>query len=301
MITTDDRPSLWRRIAGSTLVRLIGGFVALAFIFFIAQLPFMLIARQSARLSAFFDLTYLPGLVAAAAGLLAYYWFVRWTERRRPAELANPLAPFGIGAALAAIMFALTVALLVLFGSVHFVHVALRTAVATALASSLTDAITEELLFRGIIFRLVERSLGTWIAVAISAAIFGALHFGNAHSGLFPLIAIAVEAGIFLAAAYVATRNLWFAIGAHFGWNFTESGIFGLSVSGQGAPPGLIDVNVTGPPLLSGGNFGIEASLVAIAICVAAAVALLVFAARRRNIMPPRWRSKFLRLAAPIS
>lgn len=288
MTATDAHRPLWRRIVASTPIRLIGGFVAIAFGASIAQLPFTLLARQSARLNALLHLTYLPGLVAAAAALATYYWFVRWTERRRPAELAKPVAPFGIGAGLTACMFALTVGILALLGSVHFIRVALPTALVTALAASLSAAIVEELLFRGIIFRLIERSLGTWIALAISAVLFGAIHFLNPNSGLFPAIAIAVEAGIFLAAAYVATRNLWFAIGAHFGWNFTESGIFGLSVSGHRATPGLIDANVTGPPLLSGGNFGVEASLVAVAVCVAAAVALLVFGKRRGSIMRPR-------------
>src|SRR3954468_18313125 len=138
MTSTEDRPPLWKRIAGSTLVRLIGGFVAIAFAVSIAPFPFTLVARQSPRLSAFFHLTFLPGLIAAAAALLVYYWFVRWTERRRPTELANGFAPFGIGAGLTAIMFALSVGVLALLGSVHFIRAAFATAVATALAASLS-------------------------------------------------------------------------------------------------------------------------------------------------------------------
>src|SRR4051812_7490547 len=103
------RSSLWRRIAGSTLVRVIAGFLFIALAVSIAQLPFTIVERQNNRVRDLFHLTYLPGLFAAAIGLGAYYWFVRWTERRRPTELARPLAPFGIGCALTAIMFALTV------------------------------------------------------------------------------------------------------------------------------------------------------------------------------------------------
>lgn len=283
---TDRQPPLWRRIAGSTVIRLIGGFLFLGLVVSLAQLPFATIQRQNTAAREFFHFTYLPGLIAAAAALIAYYWFVRWTERRRPIELANPFAAFGIGAALTALMFAATVGVLTVLGAVHFLHTALPAAIITAAAASLSAAIVEELLFRGIVFRLVERSLGTWIAVAISALLFGAIHFLNPNSGLLPAIAISVEAGIFLAAAYVATRNLWFAIGAHFGWNFTESGIFGLSVSGQRATPGLIDATVTGPASLSGGNFGVEASIVAVVVCLLVAMALFVFAVRSRNIIP---------------
>jgi uncharacterized protein len=94
-------------------------------------------------------------------------------------------------------------------------------------------------------------------------------------------VAIALEAGIFLGAAYMLTRRLWFVIGAHFGWNFAEGAIFGLSVSGNQAKGGVIQGTLAGPPLLSGGSFGVEASLPAVLVCLAAAAALLVLAHRR--------------------
>src|SRR5947208_798161 len=68
-------------------------------------------------------------------------------------------------------------------------------------------------------------------------------------------VAIVVEAGNFLAAAYMMTRRLWLVIGAHFGWNFTESGM-GAAVSGN-VSHGLVKASVTGPTYLTGGIFGI--------------------------------------------
>ncbi len=88
---------------------------------------------------------------------------------------------------------------------------------------------------RGVLFRIVEESLGSWIALALSAALFGALHAFNPGATLTSSIAIALEAGVLLAAVFMVTRRLWMVIGLHTAWNFTEGGVFGASVSGGDA------------------------------------------------------------------
>jgi len=159
-------------------------------------------------------------------------------------------------------------------------------AVAAAVA-----AVFEEVLFRGIIFRIAEESLGSWLALVISALLFGAAHLLDKNANLQAGVAIALEAGIFLAAAYMLTRRLWFVIGVHFGWNFTEGGIFGAAVSGTSAP-GLLKANVTGPTYLSGGVFGVEASAVTIAICFLVALAFLWRAKAKGQFVRPFWRQQ---------
>ncbi|MGB3796906.1 MAG: type II CAAX endopeptidase family protein, partial [Alteraurantiacibacter sp.] len=77
----------------------------------------------------------------------------------------------------------------------------------------------EELLIRGIILRWLEELTGTWIALVISALIFGFLHAGNDNATFFSSLAIAIEAGVLLGTAYILTRSLWLAIGLHAGWN----------------------------------------------------------------------------------
>ena len=74
-------------------------------------------------------------------------------------------------------------------------------------------AVTEELLFRGVLFRVVEERTGTWIALLLSGAVFGAGHLFNPDASVWGAIAIAVEAGFMLAACYAATRTLWVPIG----------------------------------------------------------------------------------------
>ena len=78
----------------------------------------------------------------------------------------------------------------------------------------------------------------------------------------------------------MVTRSLWLPIGLHFGWNFTEGGLFGAAVSG-GKAEGIVKTVITGPPLISGGEFGPEASLIALAVCLLVTAILLAIAIRR--------------------
>ena len=132
----------------------------------------------------------------------------------------------------------------------------------------------EEILLRGLIFRLLEKWLGSWAALTISALLFGLAHIANPNSSLFAAIAIALEAGILLAAVYMVTRRLWAVIGLHMAWNFTQGGIFGVAVSGNEIE-GLLASVMDGPELLTGGAFGAEASIPAILICTGIGLACL--------------------------
>ena len=89
-----------------------------------------------------------------------------------------------------------------------------------------------------------------------------------------------------LTAAYVATRKLWVPIGLHFGWNFAAAGIFSTEVSGNGSNQGLLDATMSGPTLVTGGEFGPEGSLYSVVFCVLAAAAFMWVAKRRDAIVP---------------
>jgi membrane protease YdiL (CAAX protease family) len=149
----------------------------------------------------------------------------------------------------------------------------------------LPSAAIEELLFRGVLFRLVEEFTGTWIALGVSAALFGLAHAANPGATWVSSLAIALEAGVLLGAAFVVTRNLWFPIGLHFAWNFFEGPIYGTQISGNTILRSALSARLTGPAIVTGGAFGPEAGVVAIGTCVVAAVALLVVAKRRGRIV----------------
>ncbi|MEV0621945.1 CPBP family intramembrane glutamic endopeptidase [Nonomuraea sp. NPDC050404] len=146
-------------------------------------------------------------------------------------------------------------------------------------------AVAEELLFRGVVFRIMEERTGTVIALVVSTLLFGATHLVNANATLWGALSIALTGGAMTTAAYVATRTLWLPIGLHFAWNFTHAGIFGVMLSGSDTPPhGLLSVTLSGPSALTGGAFGPEASLLALPICLAPTILLLRRAARAGQI-----------------
>ena len=154
-------------------------------------------------------------------------------------------------------------------------------------------AVFEEVLFRGILFRLLERGLGTWVALAVSALLFGFLHFANPGATLLSALALALEAGVLLAASYVATRSLWLPIGLHTAWNFLEGPVYGAPVSGVGLPS-LLEASFDGPWWLTGGAFGPEAGLPATLWGAALGGAFLVLAWRRGHLFTPRWLLRLL-------
>src|SRR5664280_2574587 len=129
--------------------------------------------------------------------------------------------------------------------------------------------IMEEILFRGLLFRLSSKIVGTWGALIFTAGLFGLAHTLNPGATIGSSVAIALEAGVLLGAAYAATQRLWVPIGLHAGWNFTEGSLFGMTLSGNNMGVGLLRGSLSGPRILTGGEFGPEASIVAVLVCLA--------------------------------
>jgi membrane protease YdiL (CAAX protease family) len=232
-------------------------------------------------------------LVAVLLGWLAYRAYVRLVERRPGIELGaqGVLRELGAGLVLGAALFSVTIGVLAALGLYTVQGWRPASVLIAPLAVSIAAGVIEELLFRGAIFRIIEASLGTWIALAISAALFGLVHLGNPNASWIAAVAIALEAGVMLGAAYVLTRRLWLPIGIHAAWNFTQGGIFSVAVSG-GKTDGLLVASLAGPQWLTGGEFGAEASVVAIVVCTAFGIALLVMAHRRGQFIAPFWKRR---------
>ncbi len=148
----------------------------------------------------------------------------------------------------------------------------------------------EELLLRGIVLRWIEEFAGSWIALALSALIFGFLHAGNDNATFFSSLAIAIEAGILLGAAYILTRSLWLAIGIHAGWNVVQA-LWDIPVSGN-PTEGPVAATLEGHWLIAGGGFGLEATIFALVVATSAGIGMLVLAQRQGKIVQPMWRRK---------
>lgn len=231
------------------------------------------------------------GLTVAVLAILIYLGARRWIERRANDEL--PLALLGseipLGLLIGAGLFTLMTGIVALLGGLAVERVNGMGALWAMLAMAVTSGTIEEILFRGILLRHIEAMLGTWAALAITSALFGLAHLANPGASLFAAFAIAMEAGILLGAAYLWKRRLWIPIGIHAAWNFTQGWVFSVPVSGGKVPEGLLVTTRNGPDWLTGGAFGLEASVIAMLVATAAGLILLVRVVRQGGIRPPMW------------
>lgn len=160
--------------------------------------------------------------------------------------------------------------------------------VAELMGTAVLPGFMEELLFRGILFRWVEEFGGSWAALLISSALFGLSHIWNPGSSMIATSFVAIEAGVLLGGAYMLTRSLWMPMGLHAAWNFTQGEIFDVPVSGTPVH-GILVARLSGPPLLTGNGFGLEASLIAIVVATAFGLWLLWLAFKNGELIQPSW------------
>jgi membrane protease YdiL (CAAX protease family) len=273
---------LWRGI-GAAPVRIVLGLVAVIG-------PVIVVENVGDLLSLGFLAV---ALGQAGAGVLGYLGFVRWIERRAVAELGGRgrAGEFASGVALGGGLFCAVIGSIWMTGGVAFGGWAEGPDLTYALGITVVAGVVEELAVRGVVFRILEGWLGSWVALALSAALFGGLHLANPGATVFAALAIGLEAGVMLAAAFMVTRRLYLAIGLHMGWNFVQAGVFGVAVSGTEVG-GLLVTAPVGPDWLSGGAFGAEASVVAVLWCGGLGVAMLARAHRDGRFVGMRARAR---------
>lgn len=232
----------------------------------------------------------IKGIVSSAAVILAYIYFYKKYEKRAITEFSNKgiTEYILIGSGIGIVLQSLTILVIVIAGSFEIVAVNPFSSMIIPLTVAFSVAIFEEILIRGIIFRILEEKLGSCISLLITAIIFGALHLANPNSTLMSGLCVGIEAGILMGAAYIYARNLWFPIAIHFAWNFMQSGIFGAITSGNEKTSGLLTTKITGNQLITGGEFGPEGTIQAIFFCVLAGIILLQLS--KNKIIQPYWK-----------
>lgn len=220
---------------------------------------------------------------------------------KRPVRDGRPLADVGLGPrgavsgtvggfVLGAVMISSGIGVLAAFGWYRVESVAFAPgALAWAVVFFLSVSVLEEVIARGMVLRWLEPRTGSWLALGLSSLAFGVLHAANPNATLLATLAIALEAGVLLGAAYLATRGLWWPIGIHWSWNLFQGPVYGAPVSGLEIE-GILRGELVGPEVWTGGAFGPEAGLVMIAIGTAGGLAFLDRAVRRGNMRSARRR-----------
>lgn len=156
-----------------------------------------------------------------------------------------------------------------------------------SLAFLAVAAAGEEALVRGYPFQLLARTWGDGAALGVSSVLFGALHLGNPSVGWLAAVNV-TAAGLFLGVLVLRTASLWWATGAHLGWNWGQAFLADLPVSGLDVvDTPFWDGSLVGAGWLAGGGFGVEGSLLAAPVLLAAA--WMCWRSPRLGPEAPRW------------
>lgn len=228
-------------------------------------------------------LTLVMGLLA----ILVYKLTLTYLARRVTPEIARQRAGIEalLGVLTGTIFIAGSVFIIMALGGYSFQWASSAnagTVLLSSIGAALGAAMVEELIFRGLMLQAIDRLGGKPLALAVTSLFFGIAHLSNPGATLWSAFAIALEAGVLLGAAFLWRRNLWFAMGLHFAWNAIE-GVLGIPVSGHSAP-GLFTVEANGATLLTGGDFGLEGSIVSVVVSLLFSIPMLIGAARYRRV-----------------
>jgi len=265
----------WRLLVYAIAIYVIGKAVSAPLKLFFPDAP------ESDFLSWSHTLVWVVGNLALLLGGLG---ILRFFDRRPPALLGlgfsrGWLRELVIGLAAGVIVTGALVLILVLTGSVSLAlspdlrasfgafpfYVVLFTLAAAA----------EEFVFRGYPLQVLAEGSRRWIAGILLCLPFTLGHANN------PDVTMIGVANIFLASVilvilYFQTRRLWLPISIHLSWNLAQSWLWGFDVSGIKIDNQLFVVTPTGADLVTGGEFGLEGSILSTILFVVVVVWFLV-------------------------
>jgi membrane protease YdiL (CAAX protease family) len=291
MTTSQSSPTFLRRLSQWAPIRVICYVAAIIAIAIIAKILAQLLVPPSPS-PLHEPLMLARNLLLPIAMFAVYALLVRVIERRAASELdvRKGLATFLVGLLIGVTLMVTIYLGLWELGMARFAGGTGLEGLMVALAYYMATAMGEELLFRAVLFRIVEEVGGTTAAVGISAVIFGVLHAANPGATAFGIGALAIEGGVMWALAYVLTRNIWLAVGIHMSWNFTQGYVFGAEVSGNSSPYSVLKTSLSGPDVLTGGSFGPEGSVLALGVGLVASAVLIVLIRRKGGWRAPGFR-----------
>ena len=285
-----SKKSIGQKLLHFPLTKIIIGFIVCIAIVRIAQTFIKKLMEISSFDKDFKNL--IGGIFVAILAIISYSYLFKFYEKRKITEFSKKgiVKNLTIGIILGTILQSLTIFVIYLKGGYSIISINPILFIVPPMTVAFSSAIVEEILLRGIVFRITEEKLGSYLALIISAILFGAMHLANPNSSLIAGIGLAIQAGLLLAAAYIYSRKLWFPIALHFAWNFTQSAIFGANVSGNTISKTLITSKIEGAEWFTGGQFGPEGSIQATVFCLIATIILLILSHKEGKIIKPYWK-----------
>jgi uncharacterized protein len=140
----------------------------------------------------------------------------------------------------------------------------------------------EEFGFRGYLQYTLGSGIGFWPSALILSFLFGFVHLGNPGEAKIGA-AMAGFFGLLAAFSLLRTGSLWFAVGMHAAFDWTETFFYGVPDSGMPAQGFLLKSAFHGPDWLTGGSVGPEGSYVVFVVLVLSGVAIhFLFPAKQK-------------------
>jgi serine/threonine protein phosphatase PrpC/membrane protease YdiL (CAAX protease family) len=204
-----------------------------------------------------YGLAFLPLWLTAGLGGLAEGRVV-WRAERRPVRAGAAGLLLALGA------LAATVGLAAAAGAVRLGGVGSTAGVAGVALGLLVfgyQAGAEEVLFRGWMQPVLCARFGPWAGLVTVSAVFGLLHLVGAPHGPLAIVNLMLG-GLMFGLLALRSGGLWTAFCAHAGWNWIEACGLGLDPNpGLGPFGALVDLDLAGRPLWSGGADALNGSL----------------------------------------
>ena len=224
--------------------------------------------------------------IAAVVTLFAFKKYLSWyVEDGESLSFGGKARMMGIGWAVSAVNFLAIIVCLFLCGYYRIVTVEFDVASQLSwLSLFLLVGVVEEVIFRGILFRLITDKWNIAVGLTTSSLLFGLAHLGTPGATLWAALAIALASGWLFGMAYAYHQTIWVPIGMHWAWNYLEGGVFGCAVSGTPLDyRSLITPKISGTDLLSGGAFGPEASIICVAIGIGISIVYTVLYIKKKK------------------
>jgi len=150
------------------------------------------------------------------------------------------------------------------------------------LGLSMFTAISEEIVFRAIVTREIATKWNWVIATLIGGIYFGLIHVISVINVvvimdiLWIIISSMIVSFLFVA-MYIRSKSLWLPIGFHAGWNYSLTAIIGTKMSGKESLFGMFNLELSGNQIITGGQFGIETSVVSLIAYILIAILLIKY------------------------
>ena len=219
-----------------------------------------------------------------------YKFFIWIYEKRKPFEITftkSTLKQIFFGAIIGLLCISLIVIINWVFGWITIERVNESPDILNGIYHTIFYSLLQDVVYYLILFRIVEKYLGTYITILLTATIFSFKHLLFPEYSFISGIFLFINITFIFSSLYIRSRTIWEIFGFHFTYNFIQSIIFGnFSIEGIQC---VINLNMDGPVLFTGNPSGFETSIFCVLYCVVVGGYILYIGKKQTKFVKPFW------------